>query len=116
MKTNECKKTSFADEKAARYYLDKIARTSIKKVNAKECYLCPVCYTWHLKKKLSVQEENTKRQIENLKKENEKLKNITHQFYDFVKSIGYDVTRKNPKESDELIFTKKIVDTFPCLA
>lgn len=102
----ECKKTSFVDEKAARYYLDKIARTSIKKVIPKECYLCPICYTWHLKKKLSVQEENTKRQIENLKLQNKRLKNITQQFYTFFKGEGYVIERTNPKESDRLTFTK----------
>ena len=43
-----CKKTSFADEKTANYYLDKLKKSSRRAKVPVYAYLCTKCFAWHL--------------------------------------------------------------------
>jgi uncharacterized protein YlaI len=43
-----CKKTSFANEKFALEYIDKLSKTSVRRKNPTKAYLCPKCINWHL--------------------------------------------------------------------
>jgi hypothetical protein len=103
----KCRKTSFVDEKSARFYLAKIEKTSIKKKSPKDCYLCPNCMAWHLKSKKDEQHENTQRQINNLQRKFKKISLYNSKMYNFIKSQGYDIEVKHTDEDVELIFTKK---------
>jgi len=43
-----CRKTQFATEEDARFYIKKLRRTSKRDVIPKRAYLCPKCLHWHL--------------------------------------------------------------------
>lgn len=43
-----CKKVSFATEADAEYYIEKLKRTSTRKVFPGRAYLCEECRRWHL--------------------------------------------------------------------
>lgn len=65
-----CKKVSFADEKNALKYIDKLKKTSIRDKIPVNVYLCEKCFCWHLTNRISIEQKETiylKRQINNLK-------------------------------------------------
>ena len=43
-----CRKTQFATEHDALFYIAKLKKTSKRKVLPKRAYLCPICFSWHL--------------------------------------------------------------------
>lgn len=43
-----CKKTKFATESDALFYLDKLNKTSKRRVIPQGVYLCESCHCWHL--------------------------------------------------------------------
>lgn len=45
---SNCTKVSFADEKLANYYIDKLQKTSVRKKVPVKAYLCEKCFNWHL--------------------------------------------------------------------
>lgn len=46
-----CRKVSFADEKSANDYLQRLSKTSIREVVPQRAYLCEKCNAWHLTSK-----------------------------------------------------------------
>lgn len=65
-----CKKVSFATEKFALQYVEKLKATSCRKRNPVNAYLCEKCLTWHLTSIDTMENRQNvqlKRQIENLK-------------------------------------------------
>lgn len=79
-----CKKVSFADEKYAQMYIDKLQKTSNRKLKPVRSYLCEKCFNWHLTSiesrenlQLAHKEKqifNLKNKVVNLQKEVERLK------------------------------------------
>ena len=66
----KCKKVSFADEKNALMYLEKLKKTSTRERKPVNTYLCEKCLAWHLTSielKEVTEIKYLKRQIENLK-------------------------------------------------
>lgn len=43
-----CSKTSFATEKDAEFYIEKLKKTSNRDKIPKRAYLCTECFHWHL--------------------------------------------------------------------
>lgn len=78
-----CKKVAFADEEKALYYIEKLKKTSKRFVVPHRTYLCEKCFAWHLSSRPSKEDERAKKEnqenqqiieLQNLKKENQKLK------------------------------------------
>lgn len=46
----ECKKTKFADQEAANFYIKKLKDTSTRDYIPCRAYLCPDCNSWHITK------------------------------------------------------------------
>lgn len=44
----ECKKVKFIDEQSADFYIEKLHKTSKRKLKPTRSYLCDKCLTWHL--------------------------------------------------------------------
>jgi len=72
-----CKKTKFLDEQQAKYYIEKLNKTSIRDSKPVRAYLCDICINWHITSK-----KETKSPSEEIKIRN---KIITNQ----VKKIRY---------------------------
>lgn len=73
-----CKKTRFANEKFANDYIDKLHKTSSRKLKPIRTYLCDKCLTWHLTSisaEKDMQLVYKDRQINNLKKKIIELEN-----------------------------------------
>lgn len=73
-----CKKTSFVNELFANCYIDKLQKTSSRKLKPVRAYLCENCLNWHLTSIVGFEEErynNLERQIINLKSKIEHLEN-----------------------------------------
>lgn len=90
MKTAEtvvCKKVSFADEKQALFYIDKLGKTSSRTTVPQRVYLCHKCLNWHLTSK---QENKTYFSLltenETLKKELEEKERIISELTGKTKS------------------------------
>lgn len=96
METKHCKKTSFANEAAAIFYIDKLKRTSIRERVPIRAYLCCQCNSWHLTSKPNFESvkyemeiiklkniiENNTNQINNLKRKIENIsKNVSVSFH-----------------------------------
>ena len=66
----KCKKVYFANEKIAEYYIEKLHKTSTRKVKPVRAYLCEKCLNWHLTSIISEESKqiiHKDRQIANLK-------------------------------------------------
>lgn len=66
----KCKKVSFADEKFAQIYIDKLQKTSNRRLIPVRAYLCEKCLLWHLtsiESRENMQLVYKERQINNLK-------------------------------------------------
>ena len=106
----ECKKVRFNNEKAASDYIDKLTKTSTRKVIPLRSYLCPYCHTWHL--------TSSKDYVTLLKEEyDKKIKDITLSFEKKLADKGADVLRMQEKiktlkaeltKKDEIIKAKNI--------
>lgn len=75
---SKCKKVYFANENSAKFYIEKLNKTSLRKVKPVRAYLCEKCLNWHLTSIVS--EENRQliykdRQIANLKAKIQHLEN-----------------------------------------
>lgn len=80
-----CTKVYFADEKNANDYIDKLQKTSIRKLKPVRAYLCEKCFNWHLTSIESYENmqlvykerqiNNLKAKVLNLEKEIERLTN-----------------------------------------
>src|ERR1700759_3208543 len=78
---NNCKKVSFATEKDAIYYIDKLKKTSIRSIIPTRSYLCTKCINWHLTSKGSYENRKIKELellIKLLREENKILKSDFH--------------------------------------
>jgi hypothetical protein len=76
MQPPHCKKTSFADQENALFYIDKLKRTSVRDKVPIGTYLCPKCFNWHLTSQPSRHEQENKElraEVETLK---QKIKNL----------------------------------------
>lgn len=74
----KCKKVYFANEKSAEYYIDKLNKTSSRKVKPVRAYLCEKCLNWHLTSIISEESKqiiHKNRQISNLKAKLKHLEN-----------------------------------------
>ncbi len=49
-----CKKVSFADEKQALFYIEKLNKTSNRKSVPQRTYLCHKCSNWHLTSQVQI--------------------------------------------------------------
>ena len=70
MEIKRCKKVSFADEKFAQTYIDKLHKTSNRRLIPVRSYLCEKCLLWHLtsiESRENMQLVHKDRQINNLK-------------------------------------------------
>ena len=47
----DCKKTKFATEKDAEFFINKLKTTSVRHEKPTRSYLCPYCFLWHLTSK-----------------------------------------------------------------
>jgi len=73
-----CKKVSFANEFFANAYIEKLQKTSARKLKPIRAYLCENCLNWHLTSIIGFEQErynNLERQINNLKSKIEHLEN-----------------------------------------
>jgi len=67
---NHCSKVYFSDERFAQEYINKLQRTSNRRIKPVRAYLCEKCLNWHL---TSIEgneardKANNDRQINNLK-------------------------------------------------
>lgn len=48
MNQNNCKKVKFIDEEFANQYIQKLQKTSNRKLKPVRAYLCEKCLTWHI--------------------------------------------------------------------
>lgn len=105
MKTAEtvvCKKVSFADEKQALFYIEKLGKTSNRTTVPQRAYLCHKCLNWHLTSKqenktyLSVITEN-----ETLKKELAEKERIISELTGKAKSNEMPNIEKLLKEKND---------------
>lgn len=48
MNQNNCKKVKFIDEEFANQYIQKLQKTSKRKLKPVRTYLCEKCLTWHI--------------------------------------------------------------------
>lgn len=66
-----CKKVSFADEQQALFYIDKLIRTSKRKVVPQRTYLCHKCFNWHLtsQTQIKISYDVIREELDELKKE-----------------------------------------------
>lgn len=74
----KCKKTHFADEKQAQFYIDKLKTTSNRSIKPIRAYLCEKCLNWHLtsiESRENMQLIYKERQITNLKAKISHLQN-----------------------------------------
>jgi predicted RNase H-like nuclease (RuvC/YqgF family) len=77
-----CKKTSFANEKEALFYIEKLKKTSLRKKIPTRSYLCHICHNWHItsseewkeEKKLNTIIKSQEKTIRELKREMNDLK------------------------------------------
>lgn len=73
----DCKKTKFATEKDAEYFIKKLKATSIRHEKPTRSYLCPFCMLWHLTSK-------TKEEVDVVNKLKAK-----------IEKLSADLTKKN---------------------
>ena len=108
----KCTKVKFSDEANALFYLDKLKRTSKRKVFPQSAYLCEKCLSWHLTSKLNIAiqpiikplpfikpiTESEKKKLTNLieQKDNE-IKNLKKKVAKLEKLL-YDYSRKRFEE------------------
>lgn len=52
-----CTKVSFANEKYADFYINKLKKTSKRKVIPVRAYLCEKCFSWHLTSTMNVESD-----------------------------------------------------------
>lgn len=97
-----CRKVSFSDEKTALFYIDKLKKTSKRKVKPVRAYLCEKCLTWHLtsrEERMSREEEQLtirigklENKVKQLRKESEnktkKINNLHEEIYDLNRRLG----------------------------
>ncbi len=82
MSTAPCKKVSFIDEQTALFYVEKLKKTSRRKVVPHRAYLCEKCFTWHLSSSGKIREETNQKgtlEITLLHQQIQKLKNRVSQ-------------------------------------
>lgn len=75
---SKCKKVYFANEKSAEYYIEKLQKTSTRKILPVRAYLCEKCLSWHLTSIISEERKqiiHKDRQIANLKAKVQHLEN-----------------------------------------
>jgi len=70
-----CKKVSFANELFANAYIDKLKKTSVRRLKPVRSYLCENCLNWHL---TSIEGTEIKRQIEYERQINNLKSKIIH--------------------------------------
>lgn len=97
-----CKKVSFADEKQALFYIDKLGKTSSRTTVPQRAYLCQKCLNWHLTSK---QENKTYFSLltenETLKKELAEKERIISELTDKTKSNQVLNLEKLVKEKND---------------
>jgi molybdenum cofactor biosynthesis enzyme MoaA len=78
MDNSRCSKTKFATEKDANYFIEKMQKTSSRKVKPVKSYLCPKCTRWHLSSsqdhKTSLREIELENSIKQARKEIDDLR------------------------------------------
>ena len=85
----KCKKVYFGNEKSAEYYIDKLNKTSSRKVKPVRAYLCERCLNWHLTSIISEESKqiiHKDRQIANLKAKIKHLENEVQRLTNKVKN------------------------------
>lgn len=73
-----CKKVNFINEAFALTYIEKLHKTSVRRLIPVRAYLCEKCLAWHLtsiQSKENMDKVYLERQIANLKSKVEHLKN-----------------------------------------
>ena len=60
MTKKHCTKTSFATEKDAQNFIDKLVKTSIREKTPRSAYLCPDCNNWHVTSSIQYKELRVK--------------------------------------------------------
>lgn len=65
-----CSKVSFADEQQALFYIEKLSKTSKRKVVPQRTYLCHKCVNWHLTSQEQIKTYDViSQELDELKKE-----------------------------------------------
>lgn len=104
----ECSKTSFATEKDASFFIDKLSRTSTRDTKPIRAYFCNKCTCWHLTSRHSFESKaitEYKIRISELEKEISQLKSENNQKQ--IQFINRDEIvvkhRKTIRDKDKLI-------------
>lgn len=98
-----CKKTSFADQENALFYINKLKRTSLRDKIPIGTYLCPKCFNWHLTKQPSTLEAENKELRKEIATLKEKIRNMK------INSDGVEASLK--KTIERLRKTMQAVDS-----
>lgn len=101
-KIETCKKVAFSDEQQANYYIEKLNKTSSRKIIPKRAYLCEKCFNWHLTSKkegktyefLLKENENLKKKLE---KKNELISEYSVRIEEVQKSVRARFSEDNKK-------------------
>ena len=87
----ECKKTKFADQAAAMFYIAKLKATSCRDKIPQRAYLCEICLSWHI---TSIKLTPDQRRIQSLER---KIKSLEEQLVGKDRIIKYYKTLANGK-------------------
>ena len=100
---SDCTKTKFANERFALEWIEKLKKTSVRKVKPVRTYMCQYCGSWHLTSKVEnvvTQAEAYKIKLKELealiaaqKEEIESLK-VTHKNYTKKVNFALNVSNK----------------------
>ncbi len=95
-----CKKVSFADERSANEYINKLKSTS-ERVNVPiRAYLCPQCFNWHLTSQKTKEAQIFESKIEELQKTIQEQKRII-----------LDLNIQNKKKDSRITALKKHISS-----
>jgi uncharacterized protein YlaI len=107
---NGCTKVYFADEKNANAYIEKLNKTSDRKLKPIRAYLCEKCFNWHLTSIESYENMQLvykERQIKNLKDKINKQEEVKNDLIKLLQTIPFVSLAQNQTLS-ELLYELRV--------
>ena len=105
-----CTKVYFADEKNANAYIEKLNKTSYRKLKPIRAYLCEKCFNWHLTSIESYENMQLvykERQIKNLKDKINKQEEVKNDLIKLLQTIPFISLAQNQTLS-ELLYELRV--------
>jgi catalase (peroxidase I) len=88
-----CFKASFANENFAEQFVQKLIKTSNRKVKPQRAYLCEKCFNWHLTSKpLVISDDELTKQEYKIKKLNNKIQYLENYIKGLLKRANENGT------------------------